>query len=58
MADEYLSTAEVAKILRVSTETVRNWVAANRLHAIKTAGGQLRILRSDVGKSLMRVGTK
>jgi len=46
--DHLLTSAEVAEQYRVSTMTVRRWVAAKRLEAIRLPGGQLRFRRSDV----------
>lgn len=45
---DLLTTAEVAEQYRVSTMTVRRWVAAGELEAIRLPGRQLRFRRSDV----------
>lgn len=45
---DLLTTAEVADEYRVSTMTVRRWVAAGDLEAIRLPGGTLRYRRSDV----------
>lgn len=44
MSDEYMTTDEVARILRVSTKTIRNMCEDGRLKAIR-AGRQWRIDR-------------
>lgn len=45
---DLLTTSEVAEQYRVSTMTVRRWVAAGDLEAIRLPGRQLRYRRSDV----------
>lgn len=47
-ATDLLTTAEVAERYRVSTMTVRRWVAAGELEAIRLPGGQLRYRAADV----------
>ena len=44
----YLSTSEVAKLLRVSVGTVQHMVERGELKAWKTAGGHRRILKESV----------
>lgn len=43
-----LKSSEVARLLRVSLNTVGRWVAQGRLTAIRTPGGQLRISKAEV----------
>jgi excisionase family DNA binding protein len=45
---DLLTTSEVAEQYRVSTMTVRRWVAAGELEAIRLPGRQLRYRRSAV----------
>lgn len=47
-ATDLLTTSEVAEQYRVSTMTVRRWVAAGELEGIRLPGRQLRFRRSDV----------
>lgn len=47
-ANDLLTTAEVADQYRVSTMTVRRWVQAGDLEAIRLPGRQLRFRRSAV----------
>lgn len=45
----YLTTAEVARIARVDSSTVRRWVLTGRLRpAMTTPGGRHRFNREDV----------
>lgn len=44
---KYLTVAEVARELGVTSRTIRNWIRAKRLGA-KRVGGVVRILRSDL----------
>lgn len=45
---ELLRPEEVAAYYSVKVRTVRAWVAAGKLKAIKIAGGLLRIRRIDI----------
>jgi putative molybdopterin biosynthesis protein len=44
--DEFLTVAEVAGILRLNQQTVRNWIDRGELPALRV-GRRVRILRSD-----------
>lgn len=44
--DEYLTTKEIASILRVNILTVRRWISANKLKAL-FLGKEFRIKKSD-----------
>ena len=46
--DEYLTVAEVAGILKLNQQTVRNWIDRGELPALRV-GRRVRILRSDFG---------
>jgi excisionase family DNA binding protein len=51
--DELWSVEEVANHFRVTQETVRRWVRAGRLKAIKPGGGKtspLRVAQAEVDK--------
>jgi excisionase family DNA binding protein len=48
MSDPYLTTAEVAELLRVSAATVRRWADDGILPAERTVGGHRRFTRSAV----------
>ena len=44
--DEYLTVAEVAEILKLNQQTVRNWIDQGRLPALRI-GRRVRIRRED-----------
>jgi len=48
MFEEYLPIGKVAKIFKVSTETIRKWIKKGKLRAIRTLGGHRRIPVKDV----------
>jgi excisionase family DNA binding protein len=45
---EMISTREAARLLHVTTQTIKNYIYSGRLKGIKTPGGHHRILRSDL----------
>lgn len=55
--DNYLSTAETAKLLGLSIGTVQNMVEKGELSAWKTTGGHRRIYRSSVERLLHQQDT-
>ncbi len=50
--DEYLSPAQVAEELQVTTVTVRRWIASGELSAAKAGPRKWRIRRADVSQML------
>jgi len=48
---EILNTREAAAVLKVTTQTIKNYIYSGKLNAIKTPGGHHRIRRTDL-KSL------
>jgi excisionase family DNA binding protein len=50
--EEYLSPAQVADELQVTTVTVRRWIASGELPAAKAGPRKWRIRRSDVERML------
>jgi excisionase family DNA binding protein len=44
----WLTPPQAAVLLEVSDQTVRDWIAAGRIPAIKHPSGQFRIRREDV----------
>jgi excisionase family DNA binding protein len=45
--DEFLTVAEVAKLLKVNPQTVRNWIDQGKLAAVRV-GRRVRITRADL----------
>jgi excisionase family DNA binding protein len=53
-SDDLLTSKEVARMLRVSTDTVGRWVRNGQLEAIRLPSGQIRIRREDVERFTKR----
>jgi excisionase family DNA binding protein len=49
--DTFLTVAEVAELLKLNQQTVRNWIDAGSLPAVKV-GRRVRIRRSDLDRKL------
>ncbi len=45
---EILNTREAAALLKVTTQTIKNYIYSGKLKAIKTPGGHHRVKRSDL----------
>jgi excisionase family DNA binding protein len=45
--DEFLTVAEVATILRLNEQTIRNWIDQGQLPAVRI-GRRIRITRADL----------
>jgi excisionase family DNA binding protein len=54
---EFLTVAEVAELLKLNQQTVRNWIDAGYLKAFHV-GRRVRILRSDLEELLERSRTQ
>ena len=50
--EEYLSPAQVAEELQVTTVTVRRWIASGELPAARAGPRKWRIRRADVSQML------
>jgi|tagenome__1003787_1003787.scaffolds.fasta_scaffold13148773_1 excisionase family DNA binding protein len=50
--DDYLTPAEVARLLSVTPRTVSRWADQGRIAHTVTLGGHRRFLRSDIVKLL------
>lgn len=48
MTDTFLTTSEVAALLRVDASTVRDWAKRGKLAATTLPGGHYRFNRADV----------
>jgi excisionase family DNA binding protein len=53
MTDEFLTVADVAMILKLNQQTVRNWIDRGELPAIRV-GRRVRIRRSDFDQLVER----
>ena len=51
--EEFLTVAEIAEILKLNPQTVRNWIDGGYLKAFHV-GRRVRILRSDLEELLER----
>jgi excisionase family DNA binding protein len=48
MTDEFLTVAQVADLLKISEQTVRNWIDAGKLRGIRAGARRVRIARADL----------
>jgi excisionase family DNA binding protein len=51
LEDSYLTVAEVAELLKLNQQTVRNWIDQGSLPALRV-GRRVRIKRSDLARIL------
>src|SRR5579863_2823962 len=51
--ESFLTVAEVAELLKLNQQTVRNWIDAGTLPAFRV-GRRVRILRADLDRILAR----
>jgi excisionase family DNA binding protein len=51
--DEFLTVAEVAALLKLNEQTIRNWIDAGTLPAVRI-GRRVRVLRRDLDELLDR----
>ncbi len=56
MSDNFYTTGEAARLLRISLRTVQQWVDKGRLKSWKTVGGHRRINRNSVMQILQGCG--
>jgi len=52
----YFTTNEIAKICKVTRQTVINWIRAGKLDAQSTPGGHRRVIREDLVKFIEKAG--
>lgn len=50
MAETYLTVAEVAELLRLNPQTVRNWIDKAALPAVRLGARRVRIKQSDLDR--------
>ncbi len=48
MPHEFLTVAEIAELLRLNQQTVRNWIDAGDLPAVRVGKRRVRVLQSDL----------
>jgi excisionase family DNA binding protein len=47
--EEFMTVAEVAGLLKLNQQTIRNWIDASTLPAVRV-GRRVRVLRSDLNR--------
>jgi excisionase family DNA binding protein len=57
LTEEFLTVAEVAELLKLNQQTVRNWIDQGSLPALRV-GRRVRIRRSDLDRMLEDGSTK
>jgi excisionase family DNA binding protein len=57
LTEEFLTVAEVAELLKLNQQTVRNWIDQGSLPALRV-GRRVRIRRSDLDRVLEDGSTK
>ncbi|MGO9957193.1 MAG: helix-turn-helix domain-containing protein [Solirubrobacteraceae bacterium] len=50
--DEFLTIAEVAAILKLNQQTIRNWINQGSLAALRSIGRRVRVVRRDLDQLL------
>jgi len=55
MSDELLTTAEAAKMLKVSQKTIDRWIRLGQLRAVRLPSGRYRVSRAEIEKMLGEV---
>lgn len=48
MADDFLTVAEIAEMLRVNPQTVRNWLDRGELPGVRVGARRVRVRRRDL----------
>jgi excisionase family DNA binding protein len=54
--DEYLTVADVAELLQLNQQTVRNWITRGELSAIRVGPRRVRVRRADLEEFLVSRG--
>jgi excisionase family DNA binding protein len=48
MAEEFLTVADIAELLKVNPQTVRNWIDRRALPAVRVGPRRVRVMQSDL----------
>jgi excisionase family DNA binding protein len=48
MPDEFLTVAEIAELLKVNPQTVRNWIDRGELPAVRVGSRRVRVRQTDL----------
>jgi excisionase family DNA binding protein len=56
--DELLTVAEVAGLLRLNQQTIRNWMSAGTLPHVRLGQRRVRIYRRDLDALMARADTR
>lgn len=54
--EDYLTVAEVAALLKLNPQTVRNWITREELRAVRVGARRVRVLRADLDRFLAATG--
>src|SRR5450755_4288240 len=52
MAESYLTVAEIAEVLKLNPQTVRNWIDRSELPAVRVGSRRVRVKQSDLDRFL------
>lgn len=58
MTEIYVSPLKAAKLLGVTTQTIRNWSNTNKIKTIRTKGNHRRIAMSEIDKIIEYEGSR
>src|SRR5437588_702753 len=54
MSDEFLTVADIAELLKVNQQTVRNWVDRGELRVVRVGARRVRVRRGDFDAFLVK----
>lgn len=58
MPDDFLTVAEIAERFKVNQQTVRNWIDAGELSAVRVGARRVRVRQSDLDAFLAASETR
>lgn len=56
--DELMTVADVAALLKLNQQTIRNWIDAGKLPHVRVGERRVRVYRSDLSRLLAESETK